>query len=126
MKINLTEVEIPEETKKLLNQFFIETGPWLYNTDLLDYHNIKIFGNLLREFIKSHHLESNYIFKLFLLEIKYDELTFKITEDCEWIQRERMPLPASLKGKHKVLLTPTIKKWLYESTAPSKNLIPKK
>ena len=121
MKVNLTEIEISNKNKELLRTFFKQNEEWIFNTDLLDYQNIKIFGNLLEKFMKDNNLENDYIFKLFLAEIRYDELAYYITKDCEWIKAKRKSYPTNASNSEKVLITSTINKWLYESKKNNTN-----
>ena len=81
MKINETDVEFSIEERNIIKKFFDENSEFIWNTDLNDYENIKIFGNMYQTFLEDNNLIENDKLLLFLLEIRYNQLSHKLTKD---------------------------------------------
>lgn len=91
MKIKFIDVEIPKKTKEKLKVFFEMNQEWLETNNMLDYQNIKVFGDLLEKFMLEHNLKSDIFFKLFLTEIRSDQLAYRIVKmynNEEWTKLE--------------------------------------
>ena len=81
MLINDTEIEFSTEERQLIKKFFDENNEYIKNTDLYDYENLKVFGDMYQKFLEENNQIKNDKLLLFLVEIKYNQLSFKITKD---------------------------------------------
>ena len=81
MKINETEVEFTIEERHLIKKFFDENSEFIWNTDLYDYENIKIFGDMYQNFLETNKQTKNDKLLLFLAEIRYNQLSYKLTKN---------------------------------------------
>lgn len=81
MLINDTKVEFSVEERRLIKKFFDESNEYLKNTDLYNYENLKVFGEMYQKFLEENNQTKNDKLLLFLVEIKYNQLSFKITKD---------------------------------------------
>ena len=81
MLINDTEVELSAEERHLLKMFYDENNEYIKNTDLYDYENLKVFGNMYQKFLEENNQIKNDKLLLFLAEIRYNQLSLKITKD---------------------------------------------
>lgn len=111
MKINDTNVYLKDEEKLLLQDFFSENIEFLKNNSLIEYENIKAFGDLYEQFIDEHDLRKNDMLMLFLAEVRYDQLSYKITAKSNKMNVARM---AQHSGR--IRLNDTVRKWYEEIT----------
>ena len=108
MNINESNIKLSKEERMLLSKFFNENMEFISSNNFYEYENIKLFGNLYEEFIDKNNLRENDIMMLFLAEIRYDELAYKITKDTNKMKVVKMSIP-------KNRLNDTISKWYRES-----------
>ena len=77
--MNLNDINIFSlEDRKILRDFFASNRDFLETHSLLDINNLKLFGDMFELFLKENNLEDNNIFKLFLLDIRNEELKQKL------------------------------------------------
>ena len=98
------------EDRVWLDQFFTENMKYIKDKDLSNYENLKAFGDLYEKFIDENNLRENDFLKLFLLEMRYLELTYKITKKSE-PHLNFLTNPSSIKN----LTNSPIAKWYKES-----------
>ena len=107
MNINESNIEFSDNDRLLIRNFFTINDEFINSANFFDYKNIKTFGDLLEEYINQNNLENNDILMLFLAEVRFDQLSYKITEHTHKNIVER-----------KMLLKPqfnkTICKWYQE------------
>lgn len=108
MKINDANIMFTEEDRKLLSMFFEENKEFIANTSFIEAENIKILGDLYELFLDENNLRENDILMLFLRELRYDELAYKVTKDSIKMRALRLAIP-------KERLNDTIVKWYVES-----------
>ena len=108
MEINKSFIRLKKEDRELLKKFFSDNMEFIANNSFIEYENIKIFGDLYEQFIDDNNLRENDILMLFLAEIRYDQLAFKITENTAKMKVAKLEVP-----KNK--LNSTISKWYHES-----------
>ena len=108
MKINESNIKFSEEDRLLLKKFFSDNIDFISSTSFIEYENIKQFGDLYEQFIDENDLRDNDILMLFLAEIRYDQLAYKITKDSIKMRALRLAVP-------KERLNDTILKWYIES-----------
>lgn len=108
MIINDSNIKLSKEERELLGRFFSENSDFIENNSFLEYKNIELLGDLYESFIEENSLEDNDILKLFLAEIRYDQIAFKITNDTNKMKVARLAVP-------KNRLNETISKWYKES-----------
>ena len=78
--MNLNDINVFSlEDRKILRNFFASNREFLETHSLLDINNLKLFGDMFELFLKENNLEDNNIFKLFLLDIRSEELKQKLT-----------------------------------------------
>lgn len=80
MNINESYIEFSTDDRLLIKDFFTINDEFINNANFFDYKNIKTFGDLLEEYINQNNLENNDILMLFLAEVRFDQLSYKITE----------------------------------------------
>lgn len=66
------------EDRKILRDFFASNREFLETHSLLDINNLKLFGDMFELFLKENNLEDNNIFKVFLLDLRSEELKQKL------------------------------------------------
>lgn len=108
MKINNSAIKFSKKDRETLRRFFIENSEFINNSSFIEYENIKKLGDLYEKFIDDNNLRENDILMLFLAEIRYDQLAFKITKDTNSMKVARLSVP-------KNRLNETISKWYKES-----------
>ena len=81
MKVNESEVEFSLEERHLLRQFFNDNSEFINNTNLYNYENIKMLGDMYQKFLEDNNQIKNERLLLFLLELRYNQLTYKLTKD---------------------------------------------
>lgn len=108
MEINDSNIKFGEEDRKILREFFSTNSEFIDNNSFIEYENIKEFGDLYESFLDENKLKENDILMLFLVEIRYDQLAYKITKDTNKMKAARLSVP-------KNRLNYTIKKWKKES-----------
>lgn len=116
MKINDTEIMLSKEDRKMLKKFFSDNYEFITNNSFIEYENIKLLGDLYEKFIDENNLRENDILMLFLAQIRYDQLAFKITYDSPKMLCER------LFAVPKNRLNDTIYEWYYESRVSGKDI----
>lgn len=108
MNINGVNIKFSKEDKALLRKFFDDNHQFINNNSFIEYENIKAFGNLYENFIEENNLRENDILMLFLVEIRYNQLAYKITDNSVKLRAKRLAVP-------KNRLNDTISKWYWES-----------
>lgn len=108
MRINDSNVRFKEEDRLLLKKFFSDNIDFISENSFIEYENIKLFGDLYEKFIDENNLRDNDILMLFLAEIRYDQLAYKVTNDSIKMRTLRLAIP-------KERLNDTIIKWYQES-----------
>lgn len=108
MDINGSFIKLEKEDRKLLSEFFLNNTDFISSNSFLEYENIKKFGDLYEEFIDENNLGNNDILMLFLAEIRYDQLAYKITDNTAKMKAAKLSVP-------KNRLNNTISKWYHES-----------
>ena len=108
MRINDANVKFSEEDRLLLKKFFSDNIDFISSKSFLEYENIKLFGDLYEQFIDENNLRDNDILMLFLAEIRYDQLAYKVTNESIKRRALRLAIP-------KERLNDTIVKWYQES-----------
>lgn len=108
MKINDSNIMLQKEDRAMLRKFFSDNFEFIANNSFIEYENIKLFGDLYESFIDENNLRENDILMLFLAEIRYDQLAFKITNNTVKMKTTRLVVP-------KNRLNATISKWYHES-----------
>ena len=108
MEINGSFIKFKQEDREMLSKFFSDSMEFIANSSFIEYENIKLFGDLYEQFIDENNLRENDILMLFLAEIRYDQLAFKITDNTTKMQAARLVVP-------KNRLNSTISKWYHES-----------
>ena len=103
MNINGMYIDFSEEDRELLGIFFSDNKEFIRNNSFLYYNNIKLLADLYENFIDENNLRDNDILMLFLAELRYDQISYKIASN---------PIEQRLFKKAK---TPTIIKWYNES-----------
>ena len=81
MLINEANIEFSVDERDLIKQFFDENWEYINSTDLYDYENLKIFGNLYQKFLEVNNQTKNDKLLLLLAEIRYNQLSYKLTKD---------------------------------------------
>lgn len=66
------------EDRKILREFFRKEKEFLETHSLLEIENLKIFEEHFQLFLKENNLEDKEIFKIFLLDIKNEELRLRM------------------------------------------------
>lgn len=108
MIINGSSIKLEKEDRKMINEFFTKNTEFIDNNSFYEYENIKKFGDLYEQYLDENNLSDNDILKLFLAEIRYDQLAYKITDNTARMKVEKMVVP-------KNRLNETISKWYHES-----------
>ncbi|MBO5529810.1 MAG: hypothetical protein J5970_00235 [Bacilli bacterium] len=108
MIINGSSIKLEKEDRKMINEFFTKNSEFIDNNSFYEYENIKKFGDLYEQYLDENNLSDNDILKLFLAEIRYDQLAYKITDNTARMKVEKMVVP-------KNRLNETISKWYHES-----------
>lgn len=108
MIINGSSIKLEKEDRKMINEFFTKNAEFIDNNSFYEYENIKKFGDLYEQYLDENNLSDNDILKLFLAEIRYDQLAYKITYNTARMKVEKMVVP-------KNRLKETISKWYHES-----------
>lgn len=108
MIINGSSIKLEKEDRKMINEFFTKNIEFIDNNSFYEYENIKKFGDLYEQYLDENNLGDNDILKLFLAEIRYDQLAYKITDNTARMKVEKMVVP-------KNRLNETISKWYHES-----------
>ncbi len=108
MIINGSSIKLKKEDRKMINEFFTKNTEFIENNSFYEYENIKKFGDLYEQYLDENNLSDNDILKLFLAEIRYDQLAYKITDNTARMKVEKMVVP-------KNRLNETISKWYHES-----------
>ena len=80
MYINGSFIKLKKEDREILSNFFSDNMEFITNSSFVEYENIKLFGDLYEQFIDENKLRENDILMLFLAEIRYDQLAFKISK----------------------------------------------
>ena len=109
------EITINEEDRMILKNFFDNNQEYILNTNFYEYENIKEFGDIYEKFVDDNNLRKNDIMMLFLAEIRYDQLAYKLGKDTKRMRVKNMPIYGSK-------LSDAISKWYYESRKVSDNL----
>ena len=109
------EITINEEDRMILRNFFDNNQEYILNTNFYEYENIKEFGDIYEKFVDDNNLRKNDIMMLFLAEIRYDQLAYKLGKDTKRMRVKNMPIYGSK-------LSDAISKWYYESRKVSDNL----
>ena len=81
MLINEANIEFSVDERDLIKQFFDENWEYINSTDLYDYENLKIFGDLYQKFLEVNNQTKNDKLLLLLAEIRYNQLSYKLTKD---------------------------------------------
>lgn len=81
MKINEIEVEFTIEERHLIKKFFDDNSEYINKTDLYNYNNLKEFGNMYQKFLEENNQTKNDKLLLFLAEIRYNQLSYKLIKD---------------------------------------------
>ena len=81
MLINKKYIEFSLEERQLIKKFFDENIEYINSNDLHDYKKLKEFGNLYQKFLEENNQTNNDKLLLFLAEIRYNQLSLKITKD---------------------------------------------
>ena len=81
MLINETNIEFSVDERHLIKQFFDENSEYINKTDLYNYNNLKEFGNMYQKFLEENNQTKNDKLLLFLAEIRYNQLSYKLTKD---------------------------------------------
>ena len=109
------EITINEEDRMILRNFFDNNQEYILNTNFYEYENIKEFGDIYEKFVDDKKKKKNDIMMLFLAEIRYDQLAYKLGKDTKRMRVKNMPIYGSK-------LSDAISKWYYESRKVSDNL----
>lgn len=102
------EIKISDEDRKLLKNFFDINQEYILNTNFYEYENIKEFGYIYEKYIDDNNLRDNDIMMLFLVEIRYDQLAYKIGKNTKRMRVKNLTIYGSK-------LSDAISKWYYES-----------
>lgn len=102
------EITINEEDRMILKNFFDNNQEYILNTNFYEYENIKEFGDIYEKFVDDNNLRKNDIMMLFLAEIRYDQLAYKLGKDTKRMRVKNMTIYGSK-------LSDAISKWYYES-----------
>ena len=81
MLINDAEIEFSLDERYLIKKFFDDSSEYINKTDLYDYKNLKIFGDMYQKFLEENNQIKNDKLLLFLAEIRYNQLGLKLTKD---------------------------------------------
>lgn len=108
MVINGSSIKLEKEDREKINEFFTKNTEFIANNSFYEYENIKKFGDLYEQYLDENNLSDNDMLKLFLAEIRYDQLAYKITDNTARMKVEKMVVP-------KNRLNETISKWYHES-----------
>ena len=81
MLINEAEIEFSLDERYLIKKFFDDNSEYINKTDLYNYNNLKEFGNMYQKFLEENNQTKNDKLLLFLAEIRYNQLSLKITKD---------------------------------------------
>lgn len=74
MFVNGIMISMSLEEKKIFKNFFNINMDFLQNHSLLEKENLTIFGDMYEQYLKENNLEHNEILKMFLDEIRFEEL----------------------------------------------------
>jgi len=113
MNLNGSNIYISKDDRNTLKRFFVNNIKWIKNNNLLDYDDIKTFGDMYEKFIDENNLRNNDILMLFLVEIRYEQLVCRITKDTIQMRMAKMSKLDSSCGIH--IKNATILKWYRES-----------
>lgn len=102
------EIKLSAEDRKLLKNFFDINQEYILNTNFYEYENIKEFGDIYEKYIDDNNLRDNDIMMLFLVEIRYDQLAYKIGANTKRMRVKNMTIYGSK-------LSDAISNWYYES-----------
>ena len=108
MEILGLHIETSNENKEILRRFFDENEDFIFNSSFIEYDTIKTFGDMYEAFLNENNLRDNEFLMLFLAEIRYDQIAYKLTDNTNRRKVERMYIP-------KERLNSTISKWYHES-----------
>ncbi|MCR5482809.1 MAG: hypothetical protein K6E99_00150 [Bacilli bacterium] len=97
-----------EEERNILKRFFEENEELVFNTGFIEYESIKEFGDIYEKFLNDNNLRDNDFLMLFLMEIRYDQIAYKLTENTNHRRMEKLMVP-------KTRMNSTIAKWYLES-----------
>ena len=106
MLINDTKVELSAEERQLIEKFFDVNKEYMKNTDLHNYENLKVFGDMYQKFLEENNQTKNDKLLLFLAEIRHNQLSLKINKDSLYLKIVRL-------AKNKI--PNFIRKWMFES-----------
>lgn len=109
MIINGEAIALSNKNKKWLYQFFLNNHEFLKENNLYKYENLKQFGDLYQQYLIDNKLVDNDILKLFLVEIRLEQLEFKITE-----KSNKMKTNINIINISNINSTAVIDKWLHE------------
>ena len=83
MKINEMNVSLSIEDRNYLKNFFELNKDYIDNNDFSKYENIRGLANRYEKYINKHDLRCHDILMLFLAELRFEELSCKITSEKE-------------------------------------------
>ena len=75
MILDETDISLSEVEKEMLKSFFSTNMIWIKNSDLGDYKNIKLLGDMYELFICENNINENSNLMLLLEEIRFFEST---------------------------------------------------
>ena len=81
MLINDAEIEFSLDERYLIKKFFDDNSEYINKTNLYNYNNLKKFGNMYQKFLEENNQTKNDKLLLFLVEIRYNQLSYKLTKD---------------------------------------------
>lgn len=102
------EIQISDEDRKILSKFFEINKDYIFSNNFYEYENIKEFGDIYEKYIDDNNLRDNDIMMLFLAEIRYDQLAYKVGANTNRMRVKKLAVYGSK-------LSDAISKWYYES-----------
>lgn len=109
MHVNDMNIEFTDRERKAISKFFQKNKEFISNNNFMDYNSVKKFGDLLEKFLNDNKLTDDDLLMLFLSEIRYSQMSFKITD-----QRRKAKRVVRVAGG-KPVLNKVINKWYIES-----------
>ena len=109
MIVNGREIELSHKSLLLLTKFLNDNKTFIEHRDMYDYDTIKEFSDNYKNFLDKEEIVDD-VLRLFLLELKTLELSYKITNNT-------VPLNiinTDRNYKEDITVPSIINKWIYE------------
>ena len=109
MNINDVSMSLSNKNKEWLKRFFEFSRDYMATNNLYNYEALKKFTDSYEEFLHSNKLDNNDYLKLFLAELRFEQLSFKLTDNTPKMKMNKGSYNCSC-----IHSTPVIDKWMLE------------